>query len=149
MTGTLSASSSRGVFLPYTYNRHKRPAAVGRTGSPMGDMRTGSGVNNPSKSPPSACRLHTGTKCVGSKHKHILCILQMIIHPLNPITSIHSASPGVILHWNSFIYTFFEKSTHSLASFPPLLMPSFLPFLLPLNPFRPFFLPTITWFPYS
>lgn len=80
---------------------------------------------------------------MGSEHKHILCILQMIIHPLNPITSIHSASSGVILHCDSFIDTFFEKSAHSLASFPPLLTPPFLPVLLPPNPFRPLFPPTI------
>lgn len=140
----LSASSTRGISPSYTYNRHKRPAAVGRTGSPMGDTRTGGGVNSTPPPNPSACCFHTGTKCVGSEHKHILCILQMIIHPLNPITLIHSASLGVILHWNSFIYTFFEKSAHSLASFPPLLMPSFPPFLLPLNPFHPLFLPTIS-----
>ena len=130
----------------------KPPAAVGRTGSPMGDTRTGNGVNSPgppaplppslsSSSPPFACRLHTGTKCVGSEHKHIFSILQMIIYPLNPITSIHSASPGDILHWNSFICTFFEKYAHSLDSFPPLLMSSSLPsfplaprFLFPSSP---------------
>lgn len=79
---------------------------------------------------------------MGSKHKHILCILRMIIHPLNPITSIHSASPGVILHRASFISTFFEKSAHSLASFPPSLIPSFPPSSCPSILSFPCFLPT-------
>lgn len=80
----------------------QRPAAVKRTGSPMGDTRT-QRCEYP-KAP-----LYTGTKRVGSEHEHIPCILQMIIHPLNPITLIHSASPGVILHWNSFINTFMRN----------------------------------------
>lgn len=67
----------------------------------------------------------------------------MIIRPLNPITSIHYASTGVVLHWNSFIYNFFEESSHSLARLSSLLVPSFLPFLLPLNSFHPLFLLTM------
>lgn len=50
---------------------------------------------------------------------------------------------GVILHCNSFIYTFFEKSAQYLAFLAPLLMPPFLPLLLPHNPFCPLFLATI------
>lgn len=74
MTGALSASSSRGIFLSYTYNRHKRPAAVGRTGSPMGDTRTGSGVNNPSKPP----------LCMSPSHRNKMCGQRAQTHSLYP-----------------------------------------------------------------
>lgn len=107
----------------------------------MGDTRTGSGVNSPST-----------PYCMSPSHRNKMCGQRAQTHSLyapddyTAFKSNHLDSfcfSGVILHCNSFIYNLFEKSAHSLACFSSLLMPSCLPFLLPLNPFRPLFLPTI------
>lgn len=79
VTRALSASLSRGLFASYTYNRHKdtTDAAVGGTERPMGDMRTGSGVNNPST-------LNSPPPCMSPSHMNKMCGQRAQTHPLYP-----------------------------------------------------------------